>query len=167
MLKGKNIELKPMPVSEIRFFFEQAIQSPFWYGEPYGDPVPTYEKFKEDWKDYYFDGSEPEKGRAFSILVDDRMIGEVSYNQINREDDSVELDIIIFKDEDKGKGHGPDALKTLINYLVDQMGIKTVWIDVVKANKRAIRAYEKTGFKERKTFTEDGVEVIRYEYMRS
>lgn len=163
MLKGKNIELKPMTQAEVHFFFKQAIQSPFWYGEPYGDPIPTYDKFKEDFKEHYFDGSEPEKGRAFNILLDNRVVGEINYNQINRDDNSVELDVIIYNDDDKGKGYGPDALRTLVSYLFNQMNIELCWIDAVSANKRALKAYAKAGFKVVKKYYEDDIECVRFQ----
>ena len=68
-------------------------------------------------RDIYFNGSQPEKGRCFVIMVSDRAIGQVDYNEINRADNSVELDIIIAVDTDKNEGYGSDALKTLAKYL--------------------------------------------------
>ena len=108
-MRGKKIILRPMTVDEIPVFYKWATQSeaaPFWYEDGH---IPTYEEFIQDWKGYYFDGSEPEKGRCFIILVSDRAIGQVNYNQINRENNSVELDIIIADDADKNKGYGTDA----------------------------------------------------------
>jgi len=158
---GEKVVLRPMTVDEIPIFYQWATQSdatPFWYGNLYGDHVPTYEKFTRDWKRYYFDGSEPEKGRCFIILVGDRAIGQVNYNDINRENNSVGLDIIIAEDVDTGKGYGTDALKTLVKYLFQNMNIQLCEIGAITRNPRAIRAYEKAGFKKTKTFVKNGVE---------
>jgi len=155
-----------MTVEEIPTFYEWATQSeatPFWYGELQGDEVPTYEEFLKDWKKYYFDGSEPEKGRSFVILVGGRAIGQINYNDIDREDNSVELDIIIAGDRDKNKGSGSDALQILSRYLFHKMNIQKCWIDVITKNPRAIRAYEKAGFRKTKTFVDSGIECIRME----
>ena len=166
IIRGEKIVLRPMTVDEISVFYQWATQSeatPFWYGELYGDHAPTYEEFIRDWKGYYFDGSEPEKGRCFIILVGNKAIGQINYNEVNRESNSVELDIIIAEDVDKNKGYGPDALKTLVKYLFQNMNIQLCWIEAVTKNLRAIRAYEKAGFKTTKTFISDGVECNHVE----
>lgn len=155
-----------MTVEEMPAFYEWATQSeatPFWYGELQGDRIPSYEELLKDWKRYYFDGSEPERGRSFVILVDSRAIGQINYNDINREENSVELDIIIADDRDKNKGYGTDALQTLSRYLFQEMSIQKCWVEVIAKNPRAITAYEKAGFRKIKTFVDTGIECIRME----
>ena len=147
-----------MTVDELPTFFKWATQSdstPYWYDD---GRIPTYEEFTRDRKRYYFDGSEPEKGRCFMILVDNRAVGQINYNNITRENNSVELDIIIAADEDKSKGYGTDALKTLTRYLFQNMNIQVCWIEPIAINTRAIRAYEKAGFKTTKKFISQGLE---------
>ncbi|MDZ4170119.1 MAG: GNAT family protein [Coriobacteriia bacterium] len=46
-----------------------------------------------------------------------------------------------------GRGVGPDALATLVEYLFTVRGHHRVTIDPAVANTRAIRAYERVGFK--------------------
>ncbi len=155
--------MRPMTVDEIPIFYNWATQSDathFWYED---GRVPAYEEFTRDWERHYFDGSEPEKGRCFVILVNDRPIGEVNYNDINREDNSVELDIIIAKDVDTRRGYGTDALKTLVKHLFQHLHIQLCWIEPVAKNARAVRAYEKAGFKTTKTFIANGVECNHME----
>ena len=163
IIRGEKVVLRPMTVGEIPIFYKWATQSdatPFWYDD---GRIPTYEECTQDWKRYYFDGSEPEKGRCFVILVDNRAIGQVNYNEINRETNSVELDIIIAEDVDKNKGYGTDALKTLVNYLFQNMNIQLCWIEAVTKNTRAVRAYQKAGFKITKAFLSNGVECNHME----
>ena len=166
IIQGDKITLRPMTVEEIPQFFEWATQSdatPYWYGELQGDQVPTFKEFCKDWKRYYFDGSAQEKGRCFVILIEDKAIGQVNYNEIDRRDNSVELDIIIPEDRYKNKGYGTDALQTLSKYLIFVMDIEKCWIDVVYKNPRAIRAYQKAGFKITKTFIDTGIECLHLE----
>lgn len=155
-----------MADEEIPLFFEWATQSdatPYWYGKLQGDYVPTFKEFLKEWKKYYFDGSAPEKGRCFVILIDDKAIGQVNYNEIDRKNDSVELDIIIAEDRYKNKGYGTDALQTLSKYLFLVMDIQKCWIDVVQTNPRAIRAYQKAGFNVTETFIDMGIECLHLE----
>lgn len=161
ILEGEKVVLRPMTVEEIPIFYKWATQSDstsFWYGELYGDRIPTYEEFTRDWKRHFFDGSQPEKGRSFTILVGNKAIGQINYNEINRKNNSVELDIIIAEDIEKSKGHGSDALETLVKYLFQNMNIQLCEIEAVTQNVRAIRAYEKAGFKITKTFLKNGIE---------
>ncbi len=53
ILQGGKVVLRPMTVEEIPIFYQWATQSDstsFWYGELYGDGIPTYEEFTQDWK---------------------------------------------------------------------------------------------------------------------
>ena len=157
VIKGDKVVLKPMTADEIPLFYKWATQSdatPFWYQD---GKIPTLEQFLDDWKPLYFDSSQPEKGMCFAIVVDGRAIGQVNYNEIDRTNDSVELDIIIADDVDKSKGYGTDALKTLSQYLIENMNVKIPYIIPVISNHRAIRAYQKAGFKiVKSTVTDDG-----------
>lgn len=164
ILEGANVVLQPMTVEEIPIFYKWATQSDstaFWYGERYNDRIPTYEEFTRDWGRHFFDGSKPEKGRSFTIVVGDKAIGQINYNDINRKNNSVELDIIIAENKEKSKGYGSDALKTLADYLFHNMNIQVCEIEVVIKNARAIRAYEKAGFRITKTFVKNKVEWNR------
>ena len=166
IIHGEKVTLRPMTIKEIPTFFEWATQSdatPYWYGELQGDEIPTYKQFHKDWKIHYFNGSAPEKGRCFVILVDYKAIGQINYNEIERGDNSVELDIIIPDDKHKNKGYGTDALQTLSKYLFLKMNIQKCWVDVIHKNPRAIRAYQKAGFKITKSFVDMGIECLRLE----
>jgi len=166
IIRGEKVALRPIMVDEIPIFYQWATESeaaPFWYGELYGDHVPTYQEFIQEWQRHYFDGSEPEKGKCFVILVGNKAIGEINYNEIDRENNSVELDIIIAEDRDKNKGYGTDALKTLTNYLFQNMKIQLCWLETIPQNPRAIRAYEKAAFKQTKTYAKNGIKWIRME----
>nr|WP_206076217.1 GNAT family protein [Marinitoga lauensis] len=44
-------------------------------------------------------------------------------------------------------GYGTEAMKLLVNFIFDEMNINKVKLHVFSFNKRAIRSYEKVGFK--------------------
>jgi len=54
---------------------------------------------------------------------------------------------ISLRSEWQGKGLGPDAIRTLARFLIDQRGHHRVTIDPAAHNTRAIKAYETVGFK--------------------
>ncbi len=47
----------------------------------------------------------------------------------------------------QGRGLGPDAIRTLATYLIDERGHHRLTIDPAAANEAAIRAYAKVGFR--------------------
>jgi aminoglycoside 6'-N-acetyltransferase len=84
---------------------------------------------------------------AYGIVVDDRLVGLV---QTNEEPDPEfrHATIDLFLDpEVHGQGLGPDAIRALVRHLVEVEGHHRVTIDPAADNERAIRAYEKVGFR--------------------
>ena len=161
LLKGEHISLRPLSLKERPVFFRWATQSdatPYWYGELYGDDVPSYVVFKLEWPDHYFDGSRPLAGRCFAILLADRPIGQINYNQVSRADMTVELDIIIARQADQGHGYGTEAIRLLTQYLFRDMQVRRCRIEVVSRNPRAYHAYLKAGFSPTYTYLRQGIE---------
>ncbi|MDD4990070.1 MAG: GNAT family protein [Candidatus Pacebacteria bacterium] len=148
-IKGEKVVLVPIKPGEKDEFYKLATQtegSKFWYGKK-GRAERTKDNFFQDWNDGYFDIVSPEKGQCFWIIVNGEKIGQINYNKIDLENKKVELDIIIGNEEKMGKGYGTDALKTLMKYLFDNFDINKILIEARLNNPRAIKAYEKVGFK--------------------
>jgi aminoglycoside 6'-N-acetyltransferase len=64
-----------------------------------------------------------------------------------KEDDVWALDIFIGDPEQWGKGIASKALKMMVDHLFKERNAKKIIIDPDVRNERAIRAYEKAGFK--------------------
>jgi len=167
-LEGKRITLRPMMLRERSQFFNWATRSdatPFWYGELYGDEVPSYVVFKVEWPDYYFTGSHPQKGRCFVIERERVPIGQINYNSIDAVDHSTELDILIADHKNQGQGLGTEAIRLLTGYLFREMSVRRCRIEVISRNPRAIRAYEKAGYAYTYTYIREGIEWLVMEIM--
>lgn len=160
ILIGKRIVLRPIRTEEFFLFYKWATQSkatPFWYGEPCGTRIPSLQDFMQEWQPFYFDGSQPEKGRSFVIIADGQRIGQINYNEINRVNNSVNIDILIAEDIQQGKGYGSDALQTLATYLYEHMQVSICDLIVLSTNERAIHTYQKLGFSTTQQFTVNGI----------
>jgi len=86
------------------------------------------------------------------FMVEDRKsdipIGVIMLNSINWVDRKAELGIMI---GDKGywsKGYGEDAAKTLLGYAFNRLDLHRIFLKTYSFNERAIRCFEKCGFKE-------------------
>ncbi|MEO8251084.1 MAG: GNAT family protein [Chloroflexota bacterium] len=89
-------------------------------------------------------------GEAFFFAVcemgDDRFIGTIWFKEINRLDLNAEL--AIYMDHDHlGAGWGSDAQRTLLAFGFGTLGLERIWLTVMADNARAIRSYEKVGFR--------------------
>ena len=148
---GKQVILRPATLADRQPIFDWLTNSDltkFMMGPPtYPDsPVPTWEEFKNDYKEYFFDSSKPDLGRCFVIEFNSEPIGQINHDKISKTDSSTELDIWLKSSKYINKGYGTDAIITLCDYLAEKFGCKKFIISPSKRNSAAIRAYEKAGF---------------------
>jgi diamine N-acetyltransferase len=145
---GEKVVLVPIDDSGKDEFFDRATNSygaDFWYDKEEKERR-SKEDFMKDWKGHFCDDDE-KKGRVFWILIDEERIGAISYSDWDPFRKKAEIDIIIFDEQNTGKGYGPEAMKVFINYLFEKFELNKVWLDAREGNGRALKAYEKVGFK--------------------
>ena len=84
---------------------------------------------------------------VWAIEVDGRFAGSIQASETD-DDDYRSAGIDIFMSSSfQGRGLGTDAVRTLARYLLDVRGHHRLTIDPAASNSRAIRTYEKVGFK--------------------
>jgi RimJ/RimL family protein N-acetyltransferase len=92
-----------------------------------------------------------EGGRAmvFSIInaTDNKAIGYTSIQGISEKERRAEVGIAIMEKEYRGHGYGTEALRHVVNYAFIELGLTLLGLTVFPSNQRAIRAYEKVGFR--------------------
>lgn len=117
-------------------------------GEPYypESPIPEWEEFQNDFEDFYFQTEHQDLGSVMIISNEDLEIGCLCYACFHLVSKAAELDIWLNKLENCGKGYGTAALRKMIEYLKEK-GIEKFIIRPSEKNTRAIRAYEKAGFR--------------------
>lgn len=127
------------------------------YGEWYGD--------REIWRLTSWT-SEPLSGPAVRRLFEDRElssaedsfaihpvngvgpVGIVSLMNISEANASADLSIIVAEPEYRGRGYGSDAIRTILRYGFEDLGLHRVGLSVFEFNEAAMAAYEKLGFRE-------------------
>ncbi len=103
-------------------------------------------------EDPCFFGREPGKSKYLLIHYQGKIIGTISYAHNDGRTENFELDIWLRSESYTGKGIGSSTMKLLIRTLVVRHGVKTFIIRPWSKNPRAIKAYEKCGFLEKKDF---------------
>jgi RimJ/RimL family protein N-acetyltransferase len=103
----------------------------------------------------------PEKAFVIESL-DGKPIGDCGlrgFNWINR---YAELFITIGEKSYWSRGFGADAVRLLLRLAFDKLNLNSVWLTTLATNARAIRCYEKCGFKRQGLFRENSYVGGRY-----
>ena len=150
-IAGKKVVLRPATLADRKLIFEWLTCSDLtkqMMGPPdYPDsPVPTWEQFRKDYREYFFDGSDPGSGRCFIIEANSEPVGQINHDKIYPKDRSTTLDIWMKSSLYTGRGYGSDAIDTLCQYLSEKFSCRKFILSPSARNKIAIRAYEKAGF---------------------
>jgi RimJ/RimL family protein N-acetyltransferase len=104
---------------------------------------------------------EPIERTRFAIrtMVEDRLIGLIGLYTIFQPQREAFMGIQIGERDYWGKGFGTDALRVLLRYGFDELNLQRVSLSVLEGNERAMRSYEKCGFRyegrERQVWTYD------------
>ncbi len=111
------------------------------------NPILDWDQFQNNFEDFYYQTEHQELGSVMIISHEQEEIGCLCYACFHLQSNWAELDIWLNKKEKCGKGYGTAALRKLIEYLKMEKGIEKFMIRPSEKNTRAIRAYEKAGFK--------------------
>ncbi len=92
------------------------------------------------------------KAIVFSIInaADNEAIGYTSIKGISETEARAEVGIAIMEREYRGQGYGTEALRYVVDYAFNELGLTLLGLTVFPSNQRAIRAYEKVGFRKTK-----------------
>lgn len=80
-------------------------------------------------------------------LADDKMIGTVSLERIKTGHQSAILGIFIGDKDYLNDGYGTEAIKLILDYGFNYLNLHSISLHVLSCNIRAIKCYEKCGFK--------------------
>ncbi len=86
---------------------------------------------------------------AYSIveLASARLIGFTTFSQLDGDNGSVMFHITIGERDAWGRGLGTEATQLMLQHAFERLGLHRVGLAVFSYNTRAIRAYEKAGFR--------------------
>ncbi|THA70168.1 GNAT family N-acetyltransferase [Streptomyces sp. A0642] len=89
---------------------------------------------------------------SYLVLSREEPVGYAQYWHADAADEGG-IDLVLTP-EARGRGLGPDAACALVTHLFGRLGWRRVTVDPVAGNARAVRAWEKAGF--RQVSCEDG-----------
>ena len=80
-------------------------------------------------------------------LADDQLIGELVLDVVNWPGRDAFVGLSIGERENWGKGYGTDMMNLLLRFAFTEVNLRRVTLAVFEYNPRAIRTYEKVGFR--------------------
>ena len=100
-----------------------------------------------------------ETGKVVQFIIveveTDTPIGTVYIQDIDHVHKKAEYGILICDSAKRGKGYGTLAANLMIKYAFEEMKLHRVYLRVIEGNERAIKSYEKAGFKKEALLHDD------------
>jgi aminoglycoside 6'-N-acetyltransferase len=133
MIRGEKVELRPIEPADAeplrRIHAEPEVAR--WWGEPEDD----------------FPASDDPEVTRLIVLAGGEIAGLVQFREENHPDyRNAEVDLFI-SDRLQNRGLGTEALTAVVRHLIDDRGHHRLVISADVENARAIRCYEKAGFR--------------------
>ena len=97
----------------------------------------------------YFEENMDKNYNFFIVTLDnDKLIGTIAlekYDAINR---TATLGIFIGDKEYRSQGYGTEAIRLILDYGFNYLNLNNIKLDLMSFNERALKCYQKCGFKE-------------------
>ena len=98
-------------------------------------------------KEYLAKSDKDSYNFAIVDLKTDELIGSIGLMHIDNVHRTAELGIFIGDEDHLSRGYGSDAIKLLLDFGFNQLNLNNIMLKAISFNQRALRAYEKCGFK--------------------
>jgi RimJ/RimL family protein N-acetyltransferase len=149
LFRGDLVRLTAEDPETLAKSFTRWARDSFYLRLMDSDPARLHSvKAVKEWIEKELQG-DPPKVHFFAIrtLADDRLIGDIDLFALEGAHRDAFVGIGIGERDDWGKGYGTDAMRLALRYAFTELNLHRVSLDVFEYNPRAIRSYEKAGFK--------------------
>lgn len=154
MLYGEHVRLRAIERGDIPTFVR-------WFNDPevrrylllFG---PMSEAEEERWFEAQLDSKD-----QFLFCIDAPVeedggeewvtVGNMALSHVDWRNRAAVMGIALGEKGFWNRGYGTDAVRTMLGFAFDELGLNRVELDVFEFNERAIRCYEKVGFRQEGT----------------
>ena len=141
MITGEKVFLRPVELEDSR------ILSAWLNDRETNKNLDIIYPLSKRYADNFTLEAEGENKKVF--IIDDEQykpIGLVIIDKIKWEYSHCEVGIAIYKKDKRRQGYGKDALKTLLDFIFNNMNLNLVYLNVLEENIPAINLYKSLGF---------------------
>tara|TARA_X000000950_G_C13618302_1_gene538266 strand:+ start:169 stop:684 length:516 start_codon:yes stop_codon:yes gene_type:complete len=139
-----DITLRPLDIRDLNLLFEWINDRKLVEFNSDYKPVSWQEHL--DWFSR-INGAEDAQYFGIETNSDRSLIGSCSLRRIDKTSGNAELQIRIGDSRYWSFGLGTQAVKKLVSYAFSDLNLKRVYLFVLADNERALRCYQKAGFK--------------------
>jgi RimJ/RimL family protein N-acetyltransferase len=156
---GDRIYLRPLEVEDVDSFVlwlnDEEIRE-YWGKTSPLSKINEKEYLKRIYKD--------DRNVRLGIVLkeSDQLIGAIGLHDISIPHRNAELGVLIGNKSCWSKGYGTEAMNLMLKHGFDQLNLHRIYLFVLDFNPRAIRAYEKVGFKKEGVFRDHGYKDGKY-----
>ncbi|MBX5455861.1 MAG: GNAT family N-acetyltransferase [Thermogemmatispora sp.] len=147
LLHGERVYLRRPQQSDAPLVFAWERDDEVWRYDPHRPYSETLEEFLPIFERNYVIGN----GRQFWFIIEDEHhvpIGTITYFNLDYRLRQAEIGLGLGEKSRWGQGYGPEAIRTLVRYLFETLGLVRVYAETAQANQPARRAFAKAGFTE-------------------
>jgi RimJ/RimL family protein N-acetyltransferase len=155
-LQGPRVRLRAVEPSDLESIME-------WVGDQEitgylsGFINPVSKEMEREWVEQASrDPGRPLHDLRLVIETNDGLyLGNIALHDINWRSRNAEVGILIGKKEYLGKGYGTEAMLLMLEHGFERLNLHRIILRVFDFNQRAIKSYEKCGFKKEGVLRED------------
>lgn len=141
-LHGDNVMLRPIGAEDFSKLVQWTLEL-----EPDFNSEGDYPRSLEECESWLQRSQSNRSQERFAIVLNGNIIGDLELDHITWRSGDGELRIRIGEKDLWDKGYGTDAIKTLLGYAFGKLDLSRIYLKVYTDNNRAIRCYQKVGFK--------------------
>lgn len=148
MIRGEKVWLRPTEPSDI--VHDSLYAGDSEVGHFLGAKTPMSKAAAERFSQEVFSQNQRDPtgyGYSICLLGTDQSIGTIFVRDVDKVNGSGILGIFIGDRRYLGQGYGTDALNALVDLGFGELRLERIELEVFDYNARAIRSYEKSGFK--------------------
>lgn len=157
---GKKILMRPINQNDFSLIAKWINDNEVTYYMFYGQKPLTLEQVSQEIQHQI--NSQNNIVLIITILSSATPIGFAGLYDIHLTARKAELRILIGEKKYWGKGYGTETVELLTYYGFDRLNLNKIWLGVTADNKRALRTYEKSGYKVEGCLRQDIYRNSRY-----
>ncbi len=144
-LVGERIYLSPVSMEDAEKYVEWFCDFKMTDGIGKSGNIMTVEAERE-----WIEKTLKNNDLNFAIvnLENDELIGNCGIENVSHQDRIGTVGIFIGDENNRSNGYGTEALKLLLDYGFNYLNLNNIMLTVKSFNERAIKCYQKVGFKE-------------------
>ncbi|WP_430787621.1 GNAT family N-acetyltransferase [Virgibacillus flavescens] len=145
-LNGKRVYLRPIENSDLDLFYANAL-----WDKEVRRLTGTQTVFSRQVLENWFERNSTDDSRIDLMIClqeNNQPIGDLAMIDINHLNQNSVIRISLFDKAYWGNGYGTEALELLLDFGFNILNQHRIGLDVFAYNERAIKAYEKLGFKQ-------------------